>query len=420
MPQQSQIYNSLILIQIFCPSTFFHTTSIINLSSFAKMESISPSTSWHSLPQEIRTLILEAVLEDGCSVSKFATVSREWQKVIEQQNFARIKLIPSCLTDFSSMVHRNRALVRYIWLCVELEHYSSLEAYTGETRLLSWRDLNLVATTIKALFSALSTWEPNGELLLDISIHSPSDSKYLLKYLTFEPDMPSNSCSDLGNIDLADKAGHDWNAWSAMGTASKPIYKTLNLISLHDPSSYIDDAPDEDSLSDTDDFSSDTDDSWPDTSNYPPYTSNYPPYISHFLSDTSTSSSDDTDDSSSGDTDDSSSGSTDDSSSVNTDDSLSGDADDSSSDINDSSSEIDTSSSDEDTSEEDTLESQWWQQIPSVPAITGLLLRQQTRRQWSPRTLQTMFAHLPRLQEVFYEPWRQVYQSGQVATDKGK
>lgn len=66
--------------------------------------------SWPSLPQEIRTLILEAVLEDGCSVAKFATVSREWQRVIVQQNFTRIKLTPSCLTDFSSMVHRNRPL----------------------------------------------------------------------------------------------------------------------------------------------------------------------------------------------------------------------------------------------------------------------------------------------------------------------
>lgn len=307
------------------------------------------------------------------------------------------------------MVHRNRALVSKIWLCVELEHYSSLEAYTSKTRLLSWRDLNLVATTIQGLFSALSTWEPNGELLLDISIHSPSDSKYLLKYLTFEPDMPSNSCPSLGNIDLADKAGHDWNAWSAMGSASKPIYKTLNLISLHDPSSYIDDAPDdsEDSLSDTDDFSSGTDDSLSDTSNLPPYISSSSIYS--LLLSISTSSPVDMDDSSS-DTN-------------NTPpeiDTSSDDTDDSSSDTNNAPSEIDNSSSDEEMSEEDTLESQWWQQVPSVPAVTGLLLRQQTRRQWSPRTLQTMLARLPRLQELFYEPWRPLYHNGRVATDKGK
>lgn len=101
-------------------------------------------------------------------------------------------------------------------------------------------------------------------------------------------------------------------------------------------------------------------------------------------------------------------------------DNSSDDMDDSSSDINNSPSEIDSSSSDGDISEEDTLESQWWQQVPSVPAITGLLLRQQTRRQWSPRTLEMMFAHLPRLQEVFYEPWRLVHHDGQMVTDEGK
>lgn len=383
-------------------------------------------------------MILQAVIDGNSSVADFATVSREWQKVMEQHNFSQIKLTPSRLVDFSSVIHRNRAIVRYIWLCVELEHYSSLEAYTGQTRLLSWSDLNLVATTIRDLFSALSTWEPSGELLLDISIHSPSDSKYLLKYLTFEPDMSFSTSSSLGDTGLPASAGHDWNNWSAIGRAGNPIHKTFNLIRLHDPSSYIDDAPPdtEDSSLDLDDSLSDTDDSFSDAGNQPPHTNDDSTGTmenssswDHSSTDTNDALFDDMHDSLSDINNslyevDGSSSDDMDVSLFNINNSLFDDIDDSSSDEDiyeeARSSESDDSSYYESVYEEDTSESPWWQQVPSVPAITGLLLRQQTRRRWLPSTLQAMFARLPRLQEVSYEPWRPVDHSGRVAADKGK
>ncbi|OHW92806.1 hypothetical protein CSPAE12_08614 [Colletotrichum incanum] len=55
----------------------------------------------------------------------------------------------------------------------------------------------------------------------------------------------------------------------------------------------------------------------------------------------------------------------------------------------------------------DQSELQWWDQLPSVPAVTSLLLRQQNRRRWKPASLAHMFARFPRLQEVHYEPWRE-------------
>ncbi|KAH0420312.1 hypothetical protein CcaCcLH18_14081 [Colletotrichum camelliae] len=55
----------------------------------------------------------------------------------------------------------------------------------------------------------------------------------------------------------------------------------------------------------------------------------------------------------------------------------------------------------------DQLELQWWDQLPAVPAVTGLLLRQQNRRRWKPPSLAHMFARFPRLQELHYEPWRE-------------
>ncbi|CAG9989608.1 unnamed protein product [Clonostachys byssicola] len=49
----------------------------------------------------------------------------------------------------------------------------------------------------------------------------------------------------------------------------------------------------------------------------------------------------------------------------------------------------------------------WCRQLPQVPAVTRILLRQQTRRRWNYADLAEIFAHLPRLRELWYEPWRE-------------
>ncbi|KAM4054386.1 hypothetical protein HRG_014879 [Hirsutella rhossiliensis] len=123
-------------------------------------------------------------------------VSRELQTIIERHNFARIRLTPSRLADFGSTVHRNRALVGYIWLCLELQEYDCTECAPQDPAVwgVSNKDNILITTAFQDLFSALSTWEPNGDLLLDVSVHSPSDSEHWFKYLTFGPDAPSDEC----------------------------------------------------------------------------------------------------------------------------------------------------------------------------------------------------------------------------------
>lgn len=77
--------------------------------------------SWNSLPTEVQLPILEALKNDGYPLSRVVTVSREWQAEIERLNFARIRLTPSRLVDFPSVTRRNRALIRHIWFCLELE-----------------------------------------------------------------------------------------------------------------------------------------------------------------------------------------------------------------------------------------------------------------------------------------------------------
>ncbi|PNP74804.1 hypothetical protein FNYG_11941 [Fusarium nygamai] len=88
------------------------------------MRSPSPSKkSWDSLPSEIRLLIFRSLMQDGSTLACLAAVSRAWQTDVERYNFARIKLTPSRLMDFRSMIRRNQGLVRYIWFCLELDGY---------------------------------------------------------------------------------------------------------------------------------------------------------------------------------------------------------------------------------------------------------------------------------------------------------
>ncbi|KAL2066345.1 hypothetical protein VTL71DRAFT_2416 [Oculimacula yallundae] len=149
-------------------------------------------TSWHRFPAEIRLAILELLLQDGCSLATFATVSREWQTTIERHNFSWIKLTSSRVADFATIIHRNRHLVRYIWLCLELQEYDCTGCEPKDPELwgLSHTENVMITAAFHDLFSALSLWEPvDGTLLLDISVYSRSDSEHCFKYLTFEPDL---------------------------------------------------------------------------------------------------------------------------------------------------------------------------------------------------------------------------------------
>lgn len=65
------------------------------------------------------------------------------------------------------------------------------------------------------------------------------------------------------------------------------------------------------------------------------------------------------------------------------------------------------------------IEAQWWNKLPNLPAVTHLLLRQQTRRRWKPITVGHMMNRLPNLREFWYEPWRE-WGHMQSETDRGE
>ncbi|KAM7223297.1 hypothetical protein V8F06_001174 [Rhypophila decipiens] len=155
---------------------------------------------WPKLPQELKDWVFRALLDgEDTGIAPLATVSREWQTVIERHNFARIKLTPARLGEFNCYFPiRSRHLVRYIWLCIELNEADNLPLYFHHPQNFHLSQDHTtgcepIAETIQTLLSILSNWEETGDgLQLDISYHSLNDKKNF-EYLTFEPDLPSFS-----------------------------------------------------------------------------------------------------------------------------------------------------------------------------------------------------------------------------------
>ncbi|PTB47055.1 hypothetical protein M441DRAFT_64297 [Trichoderma asperellum CBS 433.97] len=264
-------------------------------------------------PIEIQYIILQNLIQDGGKLANFATVSRTWQEKIEQHTFARIRLTESRLAEFDAMTSRNRSLVRYLWLCLELERYDCTTcAHEAEVFTTSPRENTLIVTAIHNLFSVLSTWESSNNLSLDITVYSPSDSEHWFPHLTFEPDTPwstsdpGQEVEQTGLVRAADDP-HDW-VTSPLGLIS-PDYALLKVFG--------------------------------DIMTLGPF-------------------------------------------------------------------------------DHDKQEDEWWQRLPLVSAVTNVLLRQQNRRRWKPRTLAQMLARLPRLRGLHYEPWREWADEEQESRDECK
>ncbi|KAK5989682.1 hypothetical protein PT974_07937 [Cladobotryum mycophilum] len=169
----------------------------------------SDKASWESLPQEIRLMILRNLTHSGCSLARHATVCREWQAVIEQSNFKRLKLTPTRLTGLGSLSHRHRRHVKYLWLCIELQEYDCSQCEKLETDDDDEENCEIMEESMQELLHILSTWEPTGNLLLDISVHSPSDAKHYFKHIDFESDALPESNGTSQAIDIHDPR-HNW------------------------------------------------------------------------------------------------------------------------------------------------------------------------------------------------------------------
>src|SRR3569833_185136 len=118
--------------------------------------------SFNSLPCEAREAIFACVARasDCRGLSKYVTVSREWQVAIERSTFSELSLTPRRLAALNEIAAapRRRSAVQAINFCVVLdadhETFGARSWETGTERLQS----QAVAAAIRRLFAALALW----------------------------------------------------------------------------------------------------------------------------------------------------------------------------------------------------------------------------------------------------------------------
>ncbi len=133
-------------------------------------------------------MILEEIShQKHCGWALCAAVCKEWQVVIERENFCRLTIQASCLKELKNIVIRQRSLVRYICLDVKLPRYACRSCRQSSSMACISKYSSLVRDAIVKLFSILHGWQPTGHLILELSAFSPSDSEHWFKNYCFGP-----------------------------------------------------------------------------------------------------------------------------------------------------------------------------------------------------------------------------------------
>lgn len=140
-------------------------------------------------------MVFEILLVQPCErrrpKSTYATVSKEWQIFFERHNFHRLVLRQSQITNFGHFFHgRRRGLLRHLWLRIELPEYNSVASINHEVAREIKKHSRIVTRALRKLLNVLSSWEKeDAELTLELSVHSPSDSKHFIPEYSLIPDI---------------------------------------------------------------------------------------------------------------------------------------------------------------------------------------------------------------------------------------
>ncbi|KAH6637429.1 hypothetical protein C7974DRAFT_450324 [Boeremia exigua] len=141
---------------------------------------------WLLLPADIRLLVLDEISgQKNRGWAQGAAVCKEWQAVLEPKNFSQLTVQLSCLDGLETLVIRQRPLVRRICFYIELPRYGCHACYRSKATY--GQTSALFRKAILRLFSILSTWQPAGQLILELSASSPSDSQHWFKNYCFGP-----------------------------------------------------------------------------------------------------------------------------------------------------------------------------------------------------------------------------------------
>lgn len=302
--------------------TLSHSLALRQASSHPAPPVQSPFR-WAVLHNDIQRLIYKRLINDEeCELSNLATVCRGWQAALEQHTFSRIRLTPARMAAFDAMTRRNRAHVRYIWFCLELDPYDCSTCTLDHIACVDEQSEAVAVTdtphcpitaSFTTLLSVLSTWTRGGSLTLDISIYSTSDSEHWFPYLTFLPDGSSRQLigtpreeAILDRVSAGDVL-HAWTYGTSPGNQlPTAMLRVFNDVMIEGP---------------------------------------FP---------------------------------------------------------------------------NDDAECAWWDGLPAAPAVTTVLFRQQNWRRWRPSMLTRLLARFTGLEEIVFEPWRELCFSQQNQMDRGE
>ncbi|KAI1087233.1 hypothetical protein F5B19DRAFT_476248 [Rostrohypoxylon terebratum] len=135
----------------------------------------NPSSAALSGETQLSLPIRSAHHERDHSSAQPANPTRQRQNDIEDSNFEHIKLTLWNLPELNLITHDNRAQVRCITLSLQLEGDSGhLWESPTNRRSPCTTDNCVVIVAMHDLFWILSSWEPQGQLNLEIEIYSPS------------------------------------------------------------------------------------------------------------------------------------------------------------------------------------------------------------------------------------------------------
>lgn len=279
--------------------------------------------SWALLPVETRLSILEELADprghSGAEtrveagqlqpitsllsrrhIARYAMVCKEWQSCFEKALFGKLILNQHDFGALSRLVPRQVALIRHVWLRVELCRYDCPDCDSG-SELGRVINANTVVTgeAVYDLFCVLGAWEGvlRQDLTLELSAHSPSDSEHHFKDFDFNDDDPGEQALGRREIIAPDDPFHGWAGGQRMPMARSITRKRVDKIFAFPVSAFV--------------------------------------------------------------------------------------------------------------------------ELPIVRSVTRLLLRRQTRRAWSPVTLENLFKSLPRLETIWFEWWRERWSGGQISRDEG-
>ena len=185
------------------------------------------------LPTELQLMILEAITQQTCSDWAFAAaVCKEWQHFIEKRRFHRLKLKVPGLDNLERLSIRQRSLVRYISLDIELPTYTCRSCKRTESESWNLSNSSLISKGIWKLFRILSNWKPADGLTLELNAFSPSDSDHWFKRYHFVSDPEGGQ----GNDSEWHDERHGWIDGRQVETPPpSAILRLFEMILLHFP-----------------------------------------------------------------------------------------------------------------------------------------------------------------------------------------